>query len=92
MLATLNEEDSLLAAWDVAPEEDFVEEELVISGDVIDMHVIPDPGTVSYDRDLAQFESCADQDWDVAELVQWAGADVVDGGHHHDVCFHAEIR
>jgi hypothetical protein len=74
------------------PDEDFIEEELVTSGDVVDIHVIPDPGAVSYDRDLAQFESCADQDCNVAELVQWTGADVVDGGHRQDVCFHAEVE
>jgi hypothetical protein len=92
MLASFDEEDSLFAAWDISTDKDLVEDEFVTSGHVVNMDMIPDTGTISYDGDLAKFESCANQYRNMTKLVKRAGADSVDGGHHQNVSFHSKLE
>ena len=54
--------------------------------------MVPDPGSIAYNRHFSEFERRADEDGDVAEFVKRADADAVDGGRHQDVCFHADFQ
>lgn len=80
MLAALNKEDPLLARRDISPSENCVEDELVTTSHFVNVGVIPDTGSITHDRYLAEFERCTNEDGNVAKFVQGAGADAVNGG------------